>query len=72
MKGSADLLGFTSDGKILCIEVKTGKARQSKYQKLFEWRVKAFGGRYVLVRDEMAPLIAFLDSLCLPLPDLTI
>lgn len=63
-KGSSDIIGLTSDGKILCIEVKTGKASQQKNQISFEKMILTFGGRYFLAR-EVDSAIKFLDNLCL-------
>lgn len=71
-KGSPDIIGFTSDGKFLGIEVKTGQTNQSKEQKFFQWRMNAFNARYYLVRDKMDDLIATLDALKLPIPILTL
>lgn len=52
LPGSSDLLGIISPhGKILCIEVKTGNARQSKQQKAFQNMVIKFGGIYVVARS---------------------
>lgn len=64
--GSGDIIGFTSDGKFLAIECKTGSGRQSKEQANFELIVKRFGGRYYLVRDHLE-IAQKLDALNLPL-----
>lgn len=50
LKGSADILGITADGKFLAIEAKTGKARQSKQQIAFMKMIIVMQGRYWLVR----------------------
>lgn len=50
LKGSADILGILQGGKLLAIEVKTGKAVQTKEQKNFQKMVTFFGGEYVLAR----------------------
>lgn len=50
-KGSSDILGLTSDGKMLCIEVKTGRATQQKNQINFQKTIEKFGGRYVVVKS---------------------
>jgi hypothetical protein len=63
-KGSSDIIGLTSDGKMLCIEVKTGKASQQENQIFFEKMIKKFNGRYFLARD-VDSVIKFLDDLCL-------
>jgi hypothetical protein len=49
--GSADILGITPDGTFLALEIKTGKAVQSKQQKKFEARVKKNKGIYKVVRS---------------------
>jgi len=63
--GSSDILGVTSDGKILCVEIKTGQATQSERQVNFENVIKKFGGRYVVVKS-VASAVKFLDDLSLP------
>lgn len=50
MKGSPDILGIADDGIFVGIEVKTGNARQSPEQKLFEAMVFRRGGVYILAR----------------------
>jgi hypothetical protein len=62
--GSSDILGLTSDGKILCVEVKTGKASLSKYQVHFQNMILKFGGRFFLARD-VDSIVKFLDDLAL-------
>jgi len=61
-KGSADILGITSDGRMFCVEVKTGAAVQTKEQKAFQNMVTKMGGRYVLARNSHA-VVQFLDEL---------
>ena len=53
MKGVADILGVLKDGsgRMLAIEVKTPKGRQSADQKLFEKRLTMLGGVYILARS---------------------
>ena len=53
MKGVADILGVMPDGtgRMLAIEVKTPRGRQSADQKLFERRLKALNGVYILARS---------------------
>lgn len=63
-KGSSDILGLTSDGKILCIEVKTGNATLQENQKNFEKMILKFGGRFFLARD-VDSVVKFLDDLTL-------
>lgn len=63
-KGSGDIMGITSDGKMLCIEAKTGKASQQQNQIYFEKMIVLFNGRYFLARD-VDSVVKFLDDLCL-------
>jgi len=51
LKGSGDIIGLTCDGKFLGLEVKTGRAIQSKAQKKFQQMIEKFGGRYFVVRS---------------------
>lgn len=51
LKGAADWIGLSSDGKLLALEVKTGMAKQEPHQKLFELNIKRLGGRYFVVRN---------------------
>src|SRR4051812_42536707 len=51
MKGSPDILGIGDGGVFLGIEVKTGNARQSPEQKLFEAMVFRRRGVYILARS---------------------
>ncbi len=50
LKGSPDIIGFTENGTFIGIEVKTGKAVQSKYQKAFQWRLEQNKGIYKVIR----------------------
>lgn len=50
LKGSSDIIGIYK-GLFLAIEVKTGNARQSKYQKNFQTMIDKFGGIYVVCRE---------------------
>ena len=50
VKGGGDLSGLLApDGRRLEVEIKTGKARQSKQQRRFEAMLTRFGGLYLLV-----------------------
>jgi hypothetical protein len=49
-KGSPDILGLADGGTFLGIEVKTGNARQTPEQKLFEAMVFRRRGVYILAR----------------------
>jgi Holliday junction resolvase len=48
--GIADIVAVRS-GKVLWIECKGPKGKQSEAQKLFEQNITAAGGLYLLVRD---------------------
>lgn len=49
--GGSDLIGWTSDGIFLAIEIKVGKDRQTKQQKMWESWVLAGGGRAGVARS---------------------
>lgn len=68
LKGSADILGITSDGRFLAIEVKTGSARQSPHQLAFEGMIKMYGGRYRVIHTA-EEACQYLDSLKLGDPN---
>ena len=51
LKGSSDLIGLTDAGRIVCIEIKTGKARQGPQQKKFERMIRNGNGIYLIFRD---------------------
>ena len=51
LKGSADILGIRSDGKMVCIEIKVGADRQRPEQKSFETMINLMGGIYTIVRE---------------------
>ena len=51
LKGSADILGIRSDGKMICIEIKVGHDTQKPDQKSFESMIRLMGGIYTIVRD---------------------
>jgi len=59
-KGGSDLIGIIKgSGRFLAIEIKTGNARLTKEQKLFQQLVRAFGGVAETVRtvDDATGLI---------------
>lgn len=61
LKGSADILGIRQGGQMLCIEVKTGTARQTVQQKSFQKMITERGGLYILaysIDDVKKALIA--------------
>jgi hypothetical protein len=64
MPGSPDIIGFTSDGKFLGIECKTGKAKLGEKQKAFQNISWLFGARYFEARD-IDSVVEFLDILSL-------
>lgn len=43
-RGSADLVGYTSDGRFLAVEVKTGRVRVTREQLAFLGAVRMRGG----------------------------
>jgi len=49
--GSSDILGVVRGGLFIALEVKTGSGVQSPQQLKFESAVKAWGGRYFVVRS---------------------
>jgi hypothetical protein len=51
LKGSADILGIRSDGKMVCIEIKVGHDQQRQDQKSFENMINLMHGIYVIVHD---------------------
>lgn len=51
LKGSADILGLTNDGIFMAIEVKTGHAKQSPQQIIFEKNVKKRNAIYLVARS---------------------
>ncbi len=50
LKGSPDILGIADGGTFVGIEVKTGAAKQTPEQRLFEAMVWRRGGVYVVAR----------------------
>lgn len=50
MKGSPDIIGIANGGRFVGIEVKTGHAKQSPEQKLFQAMVFKRSGIYILAR----------------------
>ena len=48
--GSSDIIGISYRGQFLAIECKTGSAKQSPQQILFQKMIEKFGGIYVLAR----------------------
>lgn len=48
-KGIPDLIA-AKDGRVLFIELKTARGRQSEHQKKFQADLEAHGGEYVLCR----------------------
>ena len=49
--GSSDILGILADGRLLCIEIKSGNAKQSSDQKKFEAMIRRFNGVYIVARS---------------------
>lgn len=50
LKGSADIVGLTSDGKFLAIECKTGDAVLKAHQRSFRRMILLYGGRHIVVK----------------------
>lgn len=48
--GSADIIGV-KDGRMVAIEAKSEKGRQSESQRAFQQRLESEGGFYVLARS---------------------
>ncbi len=51
LKGSPDIIGIQDGGRFIGIEVKTGQARQTPEQKLFEAMLFRRRGLYILARS---------------------
>lgn len=65
LKGSADILGIHGQsGRLLCFEVKTGKARQSKEQVAFQDMIEKFNGLYFIVSsaDDVVSCLSLLGT----------
>ena len=60
-KGMADLWGVI-EGVHIEIEIKTGKAKQTKFQKNWEKQIKNMGGFYFVIRS-----VEEIEKLALPL-----
>lgn len=50
MKGVSDILGILHHGRLLCVECKVGRGKQTKDQVAFQVAVEAHGACYVLAR----------------------
>ncbi len=53
LKGSADILGISGDGKFVAVEVKTGAGRLSGQQNLFKDSILKNLGIFILVKNEI-------------------
>ena len=65
LKGTADILGLTSTGRFLAIEVKSATGRLRPEQQAFGEMVRRFNGLYLVVRsaeDAVAQLEAAIDD----------
>jgi len=51
LKGSADIIGISDQGRFLSIEIKTGQAVQNEGQKNFEEMINKRNGLYIVFRD---------------------
>ena len=62
LNGSADIIGILKkNGKMICIEVKTGNAVQSKVQKNFEKMILDYNGYYIVGRS-IQQVIDFIEK----------
>jgi hypothetical protein len=52
LKGSSDIIGLSKTGRFIGIEIKTGKAMQSKHQKAFQAMVERNNGLYYVIRED--------------------
>lgn len=52
LEGSSDVMGILRNGKMLCIECKTGKSQLTKVQKNYKAMINDFNGIYIEVRPE--------------------
>lgn len=65
--GSSDIIGFTSDGKFLSVEVKTGTGRLTPLQVDFKDKCTKFRARHFVIREgQILSLLEYLDVLNLP------
>ena len=62
LKGSADIIGLTSQGQFLAVEIKTGKAVQNKAQKGFQKAIESRNGIYKIIRtyEELKEWLGYL------------
>ena len=51
--GSSDIIGISSDGTFVGIEIKTNSGRMSKHQQNFKKMIEKHNGIYILVHDEI-------------------
>jgi len=51
LPGSSDIMGILDGGKIICIEVKTGGAKQSALQKNFQKMITKLHGIYIVAKS---------------------
>lgn len=49
--GCSDLMYLSPKGKLICIEMKYGKGRQSKNQKIFQQDITKHGAEYHVIND---------------------
>ena len=50
-RGVSDILGVLQDGKILCIECKTGKLKLSEYQTEFGEKISSNNGIFIVAYE---------------------
>lgn len=61
LNGVADIIGMSSDGRFLSVEIKTGRDKQSDSQLHFEDLVNSHNGIYIVAKNFDDFLIEFND-----------
>ncbi len=63
VKGAADVMLILNEGRIVFVEFKLPKGRQSDAQRIFEQRVNDLGHRYFVIRtlDDFKQLVKTLE-----------
>lgn len=60
--GQADITGILKNGRRLEVEIKTGNAKQSEEQILFQKMIEANNGLYIIVCNDCAQLVQALEN----------
>jgi len=50
-RGVADITGILPNGQFFCVEVKSEKGKQSEFQKIFQEKIEATKGIYILAKS---------------------